>query len=332
MPASIKDVAKEAGVSIATVSRVLNDIDVVNEDTKKKVLDAIKKLGYRPNIVARSLKTQRTSTIGIIVPDISNQFYPEIVRGAEDVANIYEYNIMLCNTDLDTEKEKEYLRVLKEKMTDGVLYMSNSLENETVELIKELRIPTVLVETTDENKEFPSVSIDNKKAAYEAVKYLISKGNKKIAYIGPKDEKNNAVALRYKGYKKCLEENNIEIKECLIYRSGLKAGDGYEAMEKILKEESIDSVFCANDEIAMGTINALRDKGINVPEDVDVIGFNNIYSASIFYPKLTTISQPMYDMGSVGMRMLIKTINKEPLEKEHYVLNYNLIERDSCKK
>ena len=125
MAASIKDVAKEAGVSIATVSRVLNDIDVVNEETKKKVLEAIKKLGYRPNIVARSLKTQRTRTIGILIPDISNQFYPEIVRGAEDVANIYGYNVMLCNSDFDTDKEKEYLRVLKEKMVDGVLYMSS---------------------------------------------------------------------------------------------------------------------------------------------------------------------------------------------------------------
>ena len=133
MAASIKDVAKEAGVSIATVSRVLNDIDVVNEETKKKVLEAIKKLGYRPNIVARSLKTQRTRTIGILIPDISNQFYPEIVRGAEDVANIYGYNVMLCNSDFDTDKEKEYLRVLKEKMVDGVLYMSSSLENDILD-------------------------------------------------------------------------------------------------------------------------------------------------------------------------------------------------------
>lgn len=332
MPASIKDVAKEAGVSIATVSRVLNDINVVNEDTKKKVLVAIKKLGYRPNIVARSLKTQRTSTIGIIVPDISSQLYPEIVRGAEDVANIYEYNIMLCNTDLDIEKEKEYLRVLKEKMVDGVLYMSNSLEKEIVELLKELNIPTVLVETIDQNNDFPSVSIDNRKAAYEAVEYLVNKGNNKIAYIGPQDEKNNAISLRYKGYKKSLEENNIEVDENLIYISKMKSRDGYKAIETILEKEDIDSVFCASDEIAMGAINALRDNGINVPQDVDVIGFNNIYLASVFYPKLTTIAQPMYDMGSVGMRMLIKTINKEPLEKEHYVLNYNLIERDSCKK
>ena len=112
MATSIKDVAREAGVSIATVSRVLNDIDVVNEDTKKKVLDAIKKLGYRPNIVARSLKTQKTKTIGILVPDISSGFYPEIVRGAEDVANIYDYNVILCNSDFDSDKEKDYLRVL----------------------------------------------------------------------------------------------------------------------------------------------------------------------------------------------------------------------------
>jgi len=133
--ASIRDVAKEAGVSIATVSRVINDIAVVNEDTKEKVAEAIAKLGYRPNIIARSLKTRKTNTIGIVIPDISSQFYPEIVRGAEDVSNIYNYNIILCNTDNDSEKEMEYLHVLKEKMIDGVLYMSSSLENNIMELI-----------------------------------------------------------------------------------------------------------------------------------------------------------------------------------------------------
>ena len=123
MAASIKDVAKEANVSIATVSRVLNDIDVVNQETKQRVLDAIEKLDYRPNILARSLKTQRSSTIGIIIPDISNSRYPEIVRGAEDLASIYNYNIMLCNTDLDKEREKESFNILREKMVDGIMYM-----------------------------------------------------------------------------------------------------------------------------------------------------------------------------------------------------------------
>lgn len=333
MAASIKDVAKEAGVSIATVSRVLNDVDVVNEETKKKVVDAIKKLGYRPNIVARSLKTQRTKTIGILIPDISSQFYPEIVRGTEDVANIYDYNVMLCNSDSDLEKEKEYLRVLKEKMVDGVLYMSSSLEPEILNLIKQLELTTVLVETKDPEDIFPSVTIDNRAAAYDAVRYLAEKGNKKVAYIGAYRDVVTAWAKRYLGYEEALKDSNLELNENLTFFGELKAQTGYEGINKILeKEESIDSLFCASDEIAMGAINALRDKGIRVPEDVDVVGFNDIYAASIFYPKLTTVSQPMYDMGSVAMRMLIKLVNNKEVDHKQYVLPYNLIERDSCKK
>ncbi|MBV4418803.1 LacI family transcriptional regulator [Clostridium tyrobutyricum] len=331
MAASIKDVAKEAGVSIATVSRVLNDVDVVNEETKRKVLEAIDKLGYRPNIIARSLKTQRTKTIGIIIPDISNQFYPEIVRGAEDVANIYDYNIMLCNTDLDFEKEMEYLRVLKEKMVDGVLYMSASLEPSILELIKQLQLTMVLVETANDNEDIPSVTIDNKKAAYDGVNYLIERGNKKVAYIGAHEDEENASAVRYIGYKEALKDNNFSIDDNITCFGGLKAKDGYEGMNQILDKQSIDSVFCCSDEVAMGAINALRDRNIRVPEDVDVIGFGNIYSASVFYPKITTVAQPMYDMGSVGMRMLIKLINKQKVENTKYVLNHELIKRDSCK-
>lgn len=334
MATSIKDVAKEANVSIATVSRVLNNVDVVNEDTKKKVLEAIKKLDYRPNIVARSLKTQKTKTIGIIIPDISNQIYPEVVRGAEDVANIYDYNIILCNTDLDPQKEKEYLRVLGEKMVDGVIYISNSLEEDIVKTINNSNKPLVLIETNGKESEFPSVVIDNKQAGMDAVNYLVKKGNKRIAYIGTDKDAVNASAVRYKGYIAALDENNLEYDENLTYfcKYSLKADDGYDAMNAILqKTKDIDAVFCVNDEIAMGAINALRDNNISVPQDVDVMGFNNTYGAAIFYPKLTTIAQPLYDMGSVATRMLIKKINHEPLDNELFILPYELIERDSCK-
>lgn len=331
MAASIKDVAKEAGVSIATVSRVLNDIDVVNEDTKAKVKDAIAKLGYRPNIVARSLKTQRTKTVGIIIPDISNQFYPEIVRGAEDVANIYDYNIMLCNTDLDKEKEIEYLKILKEKMCDGILYMSNSLQQDIIELLNELMLPTVLIENTDSTGRIPSVSIDNEKAAFDGVNYLISKGNKKIAYVGADKAYNSVSAARFAGYERALKENKIIIDDSLIAFSGKKAKSGLDGITKMLEKTSFDAVFCTEDEVAMGVINGLREKGISVPGQVDVIGFDNIYSSSIFYPKLTTVAQPMYDMGSVGMRMLIKVINNNELEIKNYILDHEIIERSSCK-
>lgn len=334
MAASIKDVAKEANVSIATVSRVLNNIDVVNEETKKKVLEAIKKLDYRPNIVARSLKTQKTKTIGIIIPDISNSMYPEIVRGAEDVSNIYEYNIILCNTDLDPEKELEYFRVLGEKMVDGVIYISNSLESTVMKTIKDSNMPIVLIETNGRETEYPSVIIDNKQAAIDAVNYLIEKGNKKIAYIGTDVDAVNASAIRYYGYKDALEKNNISYNEDIVYfcKYSLKAEDGYKAMNSILsKTKDIDALFCANDDLAMGAINSLRDNGIKIPEDVDVIGFNDTYGAEFFYPRLTTIAQPLYDMGSVATRMLIKKINNQPIDKKLFILPYKLVERDSCK-
>lgn len=330
MATSIKDVAKEAGVSIATVSRVLNDIDVVNEDTKKKVLDAIKKLGYRPNIVARSLKTQRTKTIGILIPDISNQFYPEIVRGAEDVSNIYDYNVILCNSDLDIEKEKEYLRVLKEKMVDGVLYMSSSLQDEILDLINELDLQTVLIETRDKEGLLPSVTIDNIKGSYDSTNHLIKKGLKEIAFIGTKKDNMNAWGERYIGYEKALEEAGINIDPELVYLNSIKVKTGYEAIQHFLKsKKKFSGVVCASDDIAMGAINALRDNGLEVPKDVSVIGFNDNYAASIFYPKITTISQPTYDMGSVAMRMLIKLLNKKEIDKPNYVLEHQLVERES---
>ncbi|MGL5151923.1 MAG: LacI family DNA-binding transcriptional regulator [Clostridium sp.] len=332
MATSIKDVAREAGVSIATVSRVLNDIDVVNEDTKKKVLDAIKKLGYRPNIVARSLKTQRTKTIGILIPDISSQFYPEIVRGAEDVANIYDYNIILGNSDFDVEKEKEYLKVLKEKMVDGVIYMSSSLEQEILDLINELDLKTILVETEDKEGRLPSVTIDNIKACFDGTKHLIDNGAKGIAFIGVENDNKNAWGDRYLGYEKAMKESGLQIDRDLVYFKNLKVNTGYEAGEAFVKSgKKIDAIVCASDEIAMGAINALRENGINVPQDVQVVGFNNNYVSSVFYPKITTISQPSYDMGSVAMRMLIKLLNKAELEEAHYVLDHDLIKRDSTK-
>lgn len=332
MATSIKDVAKEAGVSIATVSRVLNDIDVVNEDTKKKVLDAIKKLGYRPNIVARSLKTQKTSTIGILIPDIASQFYPDIVRGAEDVTNIYDYNIILCNSDFDVEKEKEYLRVLKEKMVDGVIYISSSLNEEILDLINELDLKTVLVETKDKNGRLPSVTIDNISASYEGTKYLIDLGLKNLAFIGVNGENMNAWGERYIGFVNALKDAGLESDEELCYFKNLTVKTGYQAIQRFTENnKKFDGIVCASDEIAMGAINALREKGIRVPEDVSVIGFNNNILGEIFYPKLTTISQPSYDMGSVAVRMLIKILNKRELDNPNYILNYEIIQRESTK-
>ena len=331
MAASIKDVAKEAGVSIATVSRVINKVDVVNEETKKKVQEAIDKLGYSPNIVAQSLKTQRSKSIGILVPDISSQVYPEIVRGAEDVAQMYDYSIILCNSDFDMEKEKKYIKVMKEKMVDGMLYMSSSLDPEILQYIRDLNMKTILVETIEQEKILPSVTIDNRSAAHDAVKLLLDKGHKKVAYIGIKKDRRNAWAKRFDGYEDALKEAGIELNEDLTYYGDLKAQTGYKGINSILDKTEVEAVFCGSDEIAMGVINALRDKDIKVPEDVSVMGFNDIYEASIFYPKISTVAQPLYDMGSVSMRILVKMLRNEPSDQDHYVLPYQIIERDSVK-
>lgn len=332
MAVSIKDVAREAGVSIATVSRVINNVNVVSSNTKKRVDDAIEKLGYSPNIVAQSLKTQRSRSIGILIPDISSQVYPEIVRGAEDVAQMYDYSIILCNSDFDVDKEKKYIKVMKEKMVDGLLYMSSSLDPEILDYIKLLQLKTILVETSEEDKALPSVTIDNRRASFDAVNYLLDKGNNKIAYVGIKKDKRNAWARRFDGYEDALKERGIEVDPDLTYYGDLKAQTGYKGINAILEKTKVDAVFCGSDEIAMGVINGLRDNGLRCPEDVDVMGFNDIIEAAIFYPKITTISQPLYDMGSVSMRMLVKMLKNEPLDENHFTLGYQLIERDSVKK
>ncbi len=332
MAVSIKDVAREAGVSIATVSRVINNVNVVSSNTKKRVDDAIEKLGYSPNIVAQSLKTQRSRSIGILIPDISSQVYPEIVRGAEDVAQMYDYSIILCNSDFDVDKEKKYIKVMKEKMVDGLLYMSSSLDPEILDYIKLLQLKTILVETSEEDKALPSVTIDNRRASFDAVNYLLDKGNNKIAYVGIKKDKRNAWARRFDGYEDALKERGIEVDPDLTYYGDLKAQTGYKGINAIFEKTKVDAVFCGSDEIAMGVINGLRDNGLRCPEDVDVMGFNDIIEAAIFYPKITTISQPLYDMGSVSMRMLVKMLKNEPLDENHFTLGYQLIERDSVKK
>lgn len=332
MSISIKDVAKEAKVSIATVSRVLNGIEVVNEETQKRVREAVEKLGYRPNIIARSLKTQRTRTIGILIPDISNSLYPEIVRGIEDVANIYNYNIILCNSDLNLDKEKEYIYVLKEKMVDGLLFMSNSLDENVLSILQKLNMKTVLIETTVDNKNIPNITIDNVKAAKEGVNKLISNGRRNILYIGDHEEALNASAYRFKGYKEALSENNIEFDENLVCFCKPFLNNGYNYVEKKLKNNvSFDGVFCTCDELAMGAINALRNNKVNVPEDCEVIGFNNILMSSVFYPKITTIDPSSYDLGSIGMRMLLKIINNEHVDNFNYVVPHYLVERESTK-
>lgn len=332
MSATIKDVAKKAGVGLGTVSRVLNNHPSVSEETKKKVLDAIKELDYNPNAIARSLKIKSTKSIGVMIPDISSAFYSDIVRGIEDVANKYKYNIILLNTDLKREKEKEALVMLKEKKVDGILFISNTINEKLKRDFKSINIPLVLVATKDENGEFYSITIDNENAAYTATEYLIKLGHKRIGIIAGKKDDPNAGIPRIEGYKRALKENGLKVEEELIFYGDYKFKSGFQNMLKILKlKDKPTAIFAASDTMAVGAASCAMQHGFNVPKDFSLIGFDGIELAEYFYPPITTIKQPRYEMGAKGMEKLLKLIRGEEVEKGE-ILNFKLIERSSCNK
>ncbi|NLM04516.1 MAG: substrate-binding domain-containing protein [Clostridiales bacterium] len=328
MRINIKDVAKRAGVSISTVSRVINDSKAVRPKTKAKVLEAIEELGYKPNAIARSLKVRHTKTIGIMVPDISNQFYPEVVRGIEDVASMYEYNIFLCNTDLDSEKELQYFDVLEEKQVDGIIYMGGNISEEMGKRFKNASAPIILIGIDYED--YPSVTIDNINASKEAVNYLISKGHKKVGMITGKAHDPIISGVRKEGYKQALEENNLTFDESLVIEGGNRFKSGYEGARQLLElPEPPSALFISGDEMAIGAMRAALEMGIKIPDELAIVGFNNIDMAGKVFPSLSTIGQPMYEMGAIGMRVLTKILHDEELDDKKIVLNYSLIERES---
>lgn len=328
MKINIKDVAKRAGVSISTVSRVINNSKAVRPKTKTRVLEAIDELGYKPNAIARSLKVKNTMTIGIMVPDISNQFYPEVVRGIEDVASMYEYNIFLCNTDLDEEKEIQYFGVLEEKQVDGIVFMGGVISDELGKRFKDSGIPIVLIAT--DYMDYPSVTIDNMQAGKDVVKYLMNKNHKDIAMITGKAYDPITSGARKKGYMDALTEGGLKYREDLIVEGGYRFKSGYEGAKKLLKlKNPPTAIFVSGDEMAIGAMRAALENNIAIPEELAIVGFDNIDMAGKVFPSLSTVGQPMYEMGAIGMRVLTKILHKEILENKKIILNYSFIERES---
>lgn len=331
--ASLKDVAKLAGVGLGTCSRVLNQHPSVSEEKKQAVLKAMAELGYQPNAIARSLKSKTTKTIGVMIPDISNYFYPEIVRGMEDTANIYNYNIILCSTDLDRDKEILCLSMLCEKKVDGILFISSSINERLKHKLEEIETPIVLISTQDDENRFPSVTIDNEAASFEAVDYLCKLGHKNICMLAGDINDPNAGWPRINGYRRALKSNGIEVLEDNIYPGDHRYHIGYANMKKLLDEgKRPTAVFAASDTIAIGAAKAILEIGLRIPGDISIIGFDGLESSEFFYPSITTIEQPRYQMGAAALRLLTKVINKEEIEDKNMFLSYKLLERKSCKR
>lgn len=330
MTVTIYDVAREAGVSMATVSRVVNNNPNVKPQTRKKVFEAIERLGYRPNAVARGLASKKTTTVGVVIPDISNSIFSEVARGIEDIANMYHYNIILCNADKKKEKEIRVINTLLEKQVDGLLFMGGTVTSDHVQAFRTSSVPIVLCGTTDENDQIPSVDIDHEAAAFDAVNLLLAQGHKRIGMIsGTLHDPANGYA-RYQGYKKALEQAGIEATEELVRIGSYRYESGYDVMKYFLAlPERPTAIFAATDEMAIGAIHAIQDEGLKVPEDISIISVDNIRMASMVRPQLTTVAQPMYDIGAVSMRLLTKLMNKENVDMAKVLLPHEVIQRKS---
>ncbi|KYP80474.1 substrate-binding domain-containing protein [Ferroacidibacillus organovorans] len=327
MSATIYDVAREAGVSMATVSRVLNETAVVKDETKKRVLDAIAKLSYRPNAVARGLASKRTKTIGVIVPDVSAAFMAELVRGIEDVARMYHYHIILCNSDGLLAREVDLIGTMWEKQVDGIIFMSPALLTEHVNTFEEAQIPIVLCRTDDPEGRIPSVNIDNSGASIDAVRYLHKKGRNKIAFLGSIHHEGTLTSERRRGY--VAEMENRKLTPIFIDTAREEYQDALLAVRTHVTMEPIDAILAANDEMAIAAIHAILDEKKSVPKDIAVVGFDNTKLSMMARPELTTIAQPMYDYGAVAMRFMTKLLLDEPISTFRVVLPHQILEHAS---
>lgn len=328
---TIYDVAREAGVSMATVSRVVNGNPNVKPSTRKKVSDVIDRLKYRPNAVARGLASKKTTTVGVIIPDVTNMYFSSLARGIDDIASMYNYNIILANSDGDSEKEIRVLNTVLAQQVDGVIFMGHQLSAEVRKEIDLTDTPVVLAATFDEQDELPNITIDYEAAIYDSTKLLLKNGNDKVALFGMDIDaiKQN---LTTKGYRRAIEEAGKPFDESLIVRvsSGRQTLEDDDFAEKVLATGATAAVV-EDDRFAINLLNQLTEKGVKVPEDFEIISAKNSPLIDIVRPRITTVTQPLYDLGAVAMRLLTKLMNDEENDEIHITLPYKFSKQDSTK-
>lgn len=325
---SIQKIARLAGVSVATVSRVLNNSDTVKDKNRDKVLQAIKESNYQPNLLARQLRTARSSMILVMVSDISNPFCAEVVKGIEEEAEKNGYRILLCNSGSDIERSRSSLQLLSGKMVDGIITMDAfSKLPELSHLIA--NTPWVQCAEYADAGEISCVGINDSDASQQVVRYLADKGRKRIAIINH-DLSYKYARLRQEGYLAQLERDRLEW-QAISYASELSFSAGKEAMIALLeKRERPDAVFAVSDTLAAGAMAAIQAAGLRVPEDIAVAGFDGTELAEMVTPPLTTLAQPSRAIGRQACRLVLQKIDQPESSPERVILQGHLIERASA--
>ncbi|MDR7071834.1 LacI family DNA-binding transcriptional regulator [Fictibacillus barbaricus] len=332
MNPTIKDVAKYANVSIATVSRIVNGLPGYTEDTKKKVQEAIEALGYQPNAIARGLINKRTQTIGVLFPEVSGMLSSEVLEGVENAAHDGGFSVIVCNTTSSGKRTVKYLRLLQEKRVDGIIFASENVKEEYYKIFQEMQVPVVLVSTASQFN-LPFVRVDDYEGAFRATEYLIQKGHKQIGMIGGSFEDPIAGVPRMKGFQDALEKHGLDFTDQqMTSNEGYRFQNGKESLPLLLdKLPLMTAVFAASDEMAIGAMAAAHQLGIRVPEELSIIGYDNLKIAEMCYPALTTVSQPLKEMGQSAGEILVKLIKGKEKEAESRYMPFTIVERQSVR-
>jgi DNA-binding LacI/PurR family transcriptional regulator len=308
---SIKDIARLAHVSHPTVSRALRESPLVNHDTAERIRRIAAEYGYRPSAVARSLATSRTNTVGVVVTSIADPFVGEVVSGIEDEADRCEYSVFLANSNADPQREVRVVRSFEERRIDGIIVTSSRVGALYVPLLAQMHVPIVLVNSEHPSESVHSVKIANHEASRVAARYLIDLGHTAIAYIGNRFGRGSD-SERLSGYRSMLDESDVPFRPELVVHGDGKAEGGVEAMRVLLSQlDRPTAAFCFNDMTALGAMSALHEAGFRVPDDVSLVGFDDLFVAQYMDPPLTTVRQPKHDMGRQAMRTLLDLLAGE---------------------
>jgi LacI family transcriptional regulator len=328
---TIKDIAKKAGVSIATVSYVINKSRPVSPELAARVNAAIDEIGYYPDANARSLKSKRTSTIGLIVPDNANPFFAEIAKGVEDAGFEAGFSVILCNSNAMIERELAYIDLLLSKRVDGVIYAPTSLSIQPIKRLVDQGIPVMVFYRETCGLNVDSVRINNLESSQRATQYLLDLGHRDIACIRPLSMETPS-GQRVDGYQRAMAGAGLALSQDLMPQGNNRISGGEIAARRLLESgKHFSAIFSANDAMAIGAMRVLRDAGLRIPNDVSVVGFDDITLARYSEPPLTTISQPKQEAGTLAVQRIIERIDKQHTGgPREFVMETTLIERRSA--
>lgn len=326
---TMRQIAARARVSVGTVSHVINNSAGVREPVRRRVLEAIERLGYQPSLLARGLRRNQTTILGVIIPDISNPFFPLVVRGVEDIAYQNSYRLMLCNADNDAQKEQVYFDELRAYRMAGLIVIPSADSRLVAAAGRAEEMPVVCLDRCPEGWQGDSITVNNTEGAYQAARHLLGLGHRQIATIAGQLHVTSAVE-RLKGFRQALREAGISIAPEYIQEGRFDRLSGYEKGMLLLQfSPRPTAIFAANDLVALGVLAALRELGLRCPEDVSLIGFDDLELASFTNPALTSVAQPAYQMGARAAALLFERLRSESMPAQHIVMNTTLKVRDS---